>query len=363
LLGPSDPGAFSVSLTTNNVARLGPFHAVNDFSFGNQQDLTIAGPVGGANTAINTDGNLAIAAPVSGNNVALSAAGAIVENGGAITANVLSLQAGSTALNAANAIRTLGPAAVQSNLQLTNAQPLAIDGPLTARAFAITAPGSITLNGGVITTEGLPDQSGAVPVLPGSFFLVTPSNGSGFFEQNGTTIIQPSQGASSATVRIDAPASGAIRFANLIGPQANLVLGGTGAAASGFINVRELTVLVGTGSSTLLGVVGGASGPQAAAIANALPAPNAAYLLNGCPIGLPNCGIIIPPGVTGIANLQLVWPALNQQVGAGYDLIPELVSSTRVHPETLSVGVIFPPAEPKNPEPSIILPNVSSRDY
>ncbi|WEN14473.1 filamentous hemagglutinin N-terminal domain-containing protein [Rhodanobacter sp. AS-Z3] len=150
----------------NQIGTLGNFTAAN-FALTNAQSLAVNGPVdGGASTALTTTtGDLAINGAVNGTTTTLTSAGAINEGaGGVITAGTLAgSSVGSTTLNGANQIGTLGGFAA-ANFALTNAQSLAVDGPLNGGASTAltTTAGDLAINGAVNGTTTTLTSAGAI---------------------------------------------------------------------------------------------------------------------------------------------------------------------------------------------------------
>ncbi|MGN2248433.1 hypothetical protein ACFWZ3_17295, partial [Frateuria sp. GZRR35] len=150
----------------NQIGTLGSFSAVG-FNLTNAQALAVAGPIdGGASTSLTTTtGDLAINGAVSGTTTTLTSAGAITEGaGGVITANSLAgSSAGATTLNRANLIGTLG-SFTAGNFALTNAQSLAVTGPVNGGASTslTTTTGDLAINGAVSGTTTTLTSAGAI---------------------------------------------------------------------------------------------------------------------------------------------------------------------------------------------------------
>jgi hypothetical protein len=157
----------STTLTgANRIGTLGNFSAVG-FNLANAQALAVTGPLdGGTSTTLKTTaGDLAINGAVKGTTTTLTSAGAITEGaGGAITAGTLTgSSVGSTTLNGANQIGTLG-SFTAANLALTNAQALAVTGPVDGGASTAlkTTAGDLTINGAVKGTTTTLTSAGAI---------------------------------------------------------------------------------------------------------------------------------------------------------------------------------------------------------
>lgn len=136
----------------NRIDTLGGFNA-NGFSLSNGKALTVAGPVngGGTTTLGTTAGDLAINGLVYGDVITLRSGGAINEGtGGLLVGTTLhGKSGGDTVLGNANKVAALGSFAA-ANLDLTNAQALAINGPLTiadgGRVHLTTTSGLLSVN-------------------------------------------------------------------------------------------------------------------------------------------------------------------------------------------------------------------------
>ncbi len=366
----------------NQVAALGRFSTNDGFLLNNAAPLTIAGPLSDLTSiSVTNRGAVSLTGDLSAPAVSLAVGdGGITQASGSLTAGTLTGRASGIAQFGSN---TPGPVArvgtlrsfsvPDGNLSLFDAGPLMVE-TLTAGNFQIVAPGQLTLAGGEITTTGLSvgAQSGATPAAPGSFFSVRPSQGSDGFVQTGTTTIQPLAGTG-ATVRVDVGPGGTVNFANLVAPNANLVLGVASGTAAGAIDVGSLLVLGQTGGSTLTGAVNANTGPAAAAAATIQPRLNANYLLNGCEIGVANCGRSPPPPprppnfASVVRNTSpstlLRWRSLAQMAaGTDAELAPQLPGSEHIRPRTVILGIAYPPATPGETNPELVLPGVSGRD-
>ncbi|MGB3838351.1 MAG: hypothetical protein WA930_04510, partial [Rhodanobacter sp.] len=150
----------SVGSTTLNganvVGALGAFTTGGNFSFNNTQTLTVnnapSANGGAGNLALTTTGassDLILASNLVGNTVTLSAGRNINQTAGAITATTLTgSSVGSTTLNGANLIGTLG-SFTAAGFNLTNAQALAVNGSVNGGASTslTTTAGDLAING------------------------------------------------------------------------------------------------------------------------------------------------------------------------------------------------------------------------
>ncbi|MGB5939775.1 MAG: filamentous hemagglutinin N-terminal domain-containing protein [Rhodanobacter sp.] len=164
----------------NHINQLGSFSA--DFSLTNGQTLTVVGPlVGGPVVSLTTTaGDLIINGAVSGTTTTLTSAGAISEGaGGSITAATLSGQsAGATTLNGSNHIGTLG-SFTAAGFTLTNAQALAVGGPVNGGASTslTTTAGDLAINGTVSGTTTTLKSAGAISEGAGGSITATTLSG------------------------------------------------------------------------------------------------------------------------------------------------------------------------------------------
>ncbi|WP_168171090.1 filamentous hemagglutinin N-terminal domain-containing protein [Rhodanobacter sp. B05] len=164
-LSGQSAGATSLN-SANHIGTLGSFSAAA-FALTNAQSLAVTGPVNGGSSAAltTTAGDLAINGTVNGATTTLKSAGAISEGaGGSITASNLSGQsAGATSLNGTNHIGTLGSFSA-ANFALTNAQSLAVTGPVNGGASTVltTTAGGLAINGAVSGTATTLNSAGAI---------------------------------------------------------------------------------------------------------------------------------------------------------------------------------------------------------
>ena len=222
----------------NRIGTLGNFTAAS-FALTNAQSLVVTGSVdGGANaTLTTTTGDLAINGSVKGSTTTLVSAGTISEGaGGLLTAGTLTgSSAGSTTLNAANHVGTLGAFTTGGNFTFNNAQSLTVNNAPSANAGA----GNLTL-----TTTGASSDLTLASNLTGN--TVTLGAGRNINQTGGritaTTLTGNSTGSTTLT------------GANLIG-----TLGDFSAAGFNLTNAQSLTVsgAVEGGASTTLTTTAG----------------------------------------------------------------------------------------------------------
>jgi fibronectin-binding autotransporter adhesin len=164
-LSGQSTGATSLN-GANHIGTLGSFSAAG-FGLTNAQTLAVTGPINGGSSAAltTTSGDLAINGAVNGTTTTLKSAGAINEGaGGSLTATTLNGQStGATSLNGTNHVGTLGSFSA-SNFGLTNAQSLAVTGPVNGGASTTltTTAGDLAINGAVSGNTTTLKSAGAI---------------------------------------------------------------------------------------------------------------------------------------------------------------------------------------------------------
>ena len=158
-------GAATLSGSGNQIGALGNFGA-SHFTLLDGPALTINGTVnGGTSTAITvTNGGLAIKGAVLGTTTTLNAAGAIIENGGSITAGTLSGgAAGAAALDGNNQVGALGNFSA-NGFSLNDGQALTVNGSVNGNGSTAltTTSGGIAINGTVIGTTVALNSAGSI---------------------------------------------------------------------------------------------------------------------------------------------------------------------------------------------------------
>ena len=207
----------------NRIGTLGAFNAAN-FSLTNAQALTVNGPLTVPGTlslattsgsltdntnltsnalTLNSASDLALAHNLTGSTVVLNSGGTIAQSAGTISAATLTGNStGDTMLTGANRIGTLGTFNA-ANFSLTNAQALAVNGPLTTTGGTgsiglTTTSGALNvdkdLSGGAITLSSASDLALATNVTSQSLTLVSGGN----IAQNGGVLAANSLSGSSA---------------------------------------------------------------------------------------------------------------------------------------------------------------------
>ncbi|MGN6657345.1 MAG: beta strand repeat-containing protein [Rhodanobacter sp.] len=163
--------ASTTLLGANEVAQLGAFTSGGDFAFNTIGTLTVtdapSANAGAGNLTLTTTGassDLILASTLTGNTVTLGAGRNISQTSGAIHATTLTgSSAGSTTLNGANQIGTLG-SFTAANFALTNAQALTVTGALDGGASTAlkTTAGNLAINGAVKGTTTTLTSAGAI---------------------------------------------------------------------------------------------------------------------------------------------------------------------------------------------------------
>ena len=292
-LSPSLQGVtFSGSLTANTLA--------------------IAGPSGGAASAVQTGGTL---------------------SAGTLNASGLnSVQLGGTGTALIGTLGSVSLAGSGSTLSLANAQPLTVAGPLTAQTISVSAPGLLTLQGGQI--------SGGAATLS-----VTGSGAQ--LRQTGVTSV------ASGALALDLPGSGgAVTLTDLTAGNSAVTLNLGSGSASGSLTAGSLAVNGSGGSATLTGTVAGQVGGSAATISTIAPAVSAAYTFNGCVIATA-CTTVAPPVTLELLAIPQLFPKSFATSLLGNVLQPNLFTI-----DLITVGIARDPTDPE-----LVLPNISDRDY
>ncbi len=362
--------AQSIALqSANQIATLGDVSARTNLAVNDTQALSVNGAItAGSSLALTTSGSLNLAGAVAAPAVNLTATGSIVETGGSLTAGTLRFQAGgnvtqtggsltATVLGAsaggAITLGTAGTANIASTnglassvaVRLVDNGPLRVGGINAAPELAITATGQLTVADALITTDGLPlsQQISTTASLPGSYLQVLPdTNGTAVLSQTGVTSVLPYSGTSN-TLRLDLPATGGTLTLNALNaPSTNLVLSlGTGTAL-GTLTALNLNVLGAGGSATLFGQVAGIGGTTAAQISRISPQVSDVYTLNGCAIQAVSCSSTTTFLSTILANITI---------------------ASLLRPDELVLDVLDLSTTRDRDDPTLLLPNISNRDY
>ncbi|HUW54131.1 MAG TPA: filamentous hemagglutinin N-terminal domain-containing protein [Rhodanobacter sp.] len=251
----------------NRIGTLGAFNAAN-FSLTNAQALTVNGPLTVPGTlslattsgsltdntnltsnalTLNAASDLALAHNLTGSTVALNSGGTITQSAGVIAAGTLTGNStGDTMLTGANRIGTLGTFNA-ANFSLTNAQALAVNGPLTVPGTLslATTSGSLTVNTN-LTSNALTLNSASDLALAHNL------TGSTVVLNSGGTIAQSAGTISAATLTGNSTGDTMLTGANRIG-----TLGTFNAANFSLTNAQALAVngpLTTTGGTGSIGL-------------------------------------------------------------------------------------------------------------
>ena len=298
--------------------------------------LTAGGPVTEAGT-------------ITTSNLAISASGAVIQTGGALTVAGLSATAGgpiSLGVAGRAVVGGVGNLASPASITLVDSGPLLLLGTVAAPNVAVIATGNLTLLGGTIQTNGLPvsQQLAATPSLPGSYFQVVPgTDGTSTINQIGLTTILPYSGTMSA-VRFDlAGSGGTVTLSALDAGSTNLVLSLGSGSGSGTIDAANLTVLGSGGSAAFGGQVSGRTDVEAAQVSQIFPAVSSVYTLNGCAIAAQSC---------------------SQQGSLATTITAaQAAASSVIRPDILTLDVLDLSVTRDRDDPTLLLPNISDRDY
>ena len=357
----------------NQIATLGDLRLQTALLLNDAQTLSVGGTVAtgqsatiGSQGALNVPGAITAGTPTAPGTVALTANGPIsvggriqtgtlavsggdtlTQTGGTITASTLTGAAtGQVSLGLAGvaAIGTVNNFVSASGVALADSAPLRITGTLAASNLAISAVGSLVLDNGVIAANGLPlaAQTGASPALPGSYLQVLAgTNGTATLQQLGLTTVIPLTGTGS-TLRFDLPATGGtLSFAGLRARQTDLVLALGSGSATGAIEAANLTVLGARGSAGLTGMVRSQTAFDAAIVSRISPRVDTVYTLNGCAIQAASC----TPDAQTLTSIAA-----------------STIAST-IRPDILVLDVLDLSVTRDRDDPTLVLPNISDRDY
>ncbi len=180
-LNGSSTGATALTAGGNAIGTLAGFSSAGGFSLADGRALTVSGPVADATSvALNVTGGLTLNAAVQTATATLTAAGALTEGAnGQVVATTLTGSASSASLGGTNHVGTLGGFSTTNGFALTNAQGLAVAGPVTdGQSVALTTTaGGLTLAGNV-TAPSVTLTSAAAVNQTGGGVTATTLNGS-----------------------------------------------------------------------------------------------------------------------------------------------------------------------------------------
>ncbi len=343
LSGRADNAALTGANQIDTVA----FATSNGFALNDARSLTVVGPLTDRAAGIAlTAPSITLAASVTAPSLTLTSPGAVTQTRGVLAVGTLAGSVGS--LNIGNqapaSVGTLGALTATGTVTLTDQTALRVAGPLIAPAFAITAAGSLTLDGGTIRTDGqlLASQLGASPGAGGSSFTVRPGpSGTASLQQLGTTTLTSLSGGT-ATLRLGLAANGGTLALNdLQAPSGNVVLALGNGAATGKLTVGNLAVLGSGGSADLTGQIGTRTGSTAAQGAQLLPGTDLRYTFNSCAIASVSCS----------------------SDAFGSIALPTAAIISVLRPDILTLGILDLTVTRDRDDPTLLLPNISDRDY
>jgi len=327
-LSDASPGTNGAAVTIGNVATPGFF--TTPLVSG------ISSPAGGNVTLANAGGSvkgggITIAAPITLNAasgvLALDATAPIVQTGGAITTNVLTLAAGGSAsLTMSNSIASLGTVSLTAtgdgDFVLQNTGDLSLVGSVSVAdgAVAIATSGTMTVAGGIAyTSSGHIGLGSASFVETGSFIvagapsLVIDATGLSATQLDAITVTSASE-AIALPLGPGIGGSPSIKFGGLEASGSALLISVTGASVTGTVNVGGLGVS-GTGDIIdLFGSIAGDSSEFAAILAVRAGGPDNSARFNSCAIGSPACVVepilvpVVPPSTSNLDILTLPVP-------------------------------------------------------
>ena len=375
----SGNGASAALTGGNRVGTLGAFTTAGGLAFNNGQALSVAGPVGdrqsvgiaadgpldvsgavaapsvalrssgsitqAAASAVTADaltlaanGPVSLAGSIQAGTLAVATPGALAQTGGSLAVGTLTGTAGSIDIGRAGGARISGIAdlAAGSTAVVVDQGPLRVSGTVGSPSLALTATGVLTLDGGTLRIDG-------APAVAGSTLAVRPGiDGTSALRQTGTTIIVPLSGRL-ATLRLDLPASGGtLALSNLRAPSADLVLGLGSGTAQGNLVVNNLTLVGAGGRATLTGQALGRTDATAAQLARIEPRVDIGYTLNGCTVAAVSCSVVR----ASITTLQ-----------------PAAAIASLLRPDVLALDVLGLSVTRDRDDPTLLLPNISDRDY
>ena len=366
----------SASLTgSNQVTNLGNFQTNAGFVLANAQPLAVTGTVGDGQSiglitsgALNVTGALTVPGTAAAPSVLTLAAAGPISLGGTINAGTLLVNSPGSLMQTGGTVTatslggtvlgqlTLGTAGLanvggignltsSTGITLVDGGKLQLAGTLAAPNLAITATGQLTLAGGAIYTNGLPasQQLGAAPSLPGSYLQVLPgADGTATLQQTGSTTVSPFSGASAA-LRFDLPGTGGtLTYNALNAPSTDVVLNLGNGTATGSLTAQSLTVLGAGGSAAFTGQVADRTGFDAAEVSRISPQVSQIYTLNNCAIGASSC---------------------SAQDAVISSLAASLQASSVIRPDILTLDVLDLSVTRDRDDPTLLLPNISDRDY
>ena len=415
--------AISITGANNAIGTLGPLSAsTGGIALDNSGTLTVSGAVSAA-TAVSllTTGGLSVNAPLSagsGGRISLQAATFAFSGTGSLSAPSGTVELAPAATGVAMAVGGVTLAA----LPAINAQTVRLGGITDPASGQVTAvAGSLSLGGTApinldgkaldLQASGSIGQAATAPLLnvatlsaaAPSVSLTAPGNAvatlgaagvsGGSFSLADAQALTVAGPLLASSLVLTAPQ---VAFTGLDASGSSVTLDLGNGTAAGRVNVGALTLNAQGGSSNFTNsAVGGVTGGPAAAQASISPVANAAYTLNGCPIGVPNCGVAMGSGsgsgtsgggsgtstMGGGSTLSAASLAAAVRIADSVSIgIANVVASET---NTVRFGIVDPAAElrtalplvvplldlvrgplrDRQADPDLLLPNVSEKDY
>ncbi len=292
---------------------------------------------------------------VSAGTLAVATPGSFTQSGGTLAVGTLGGTADSIDLGRTGAARIDRIANLRATgtspgtLTVVDQAPLQLSGTVAARYLNITATGRTDDRGRHVPPDQRPapvrGRPARRPPLPGSTLAVRPGvDGSATIQQLGTATISPVSGPV-ATVRFDLHVRRRDTDAEQSAGRRPPTSPSTSASgsATGNLFANNLTVLGANGQATFTGEVQGRTDATAAQFADLLPGLDLRYTLNGCAISITSCFV-------GTADIGTVF-------------LPAAAISSVLRPDILSQDVIDLSPIRDRDDPTLLLPNISDRDY
>ena len=343
-------GASATLTGPNRIGTLGGFTASGLLTLRSVDNLSVVGPVNAGTLALNAP-NVTLSGAVTAGTFDVTASGQVAQGAGTLSTGRLTGSSGQSVSlgegGVAN-VTELASFTAGGNFVLQNAQPLTITGTLQAPQMSVSATGRLTLQGGTIATG------------PGSVLRVV--GNAAEFVQAGTTVVAPLAGTT-ATLRLELTASGTMTLDNLQASSTDLTLSlGTG-RATGALQAGSLLVVGSGGSANLTGSVAGQGGFAAAERSRISPQFDTGYLLNNCAIQSVSCVVrpVLPFSETALSSIIAPQRFLRPQA-QGLDAITS-PDSQRNDASRLPFLTFDRSTTRDRDDPSLLLPNISDRDY
>ena len=343
-------GASATLTGPNRIGTLGGFTTTGLLTLRSVDNLSVAGPVNAGTLALNAP-NVTLSGAVTAGTFDVTASGQVAQGADTLTTGRLTGSSGqgvSLGEGGVANVTELGSFTAGGNFVLQNAQPLTITGTLEASQMSVSATGRLTLQGGAIATG------------PGSVLRV--AGNAAEFVQTGTTTVLSLAGTT-ATLRLELATSGTMTLDNLQAASTDLTLSlGTG-RATGALQAGSLLVVGSGGSANLTGSVAGQGGFAAAERSRISPRFDTGYLLNNCAIQSVSCVVrpVVPFSETALSSIIAPQRFLRPQA-QGLDAITS-PDSQRNDASRLPFLTFDRSTNRDRDDPSLLLPNISDRDY